>query len=88
MPRLRIEITGRVQGVGFRWFTRRAAGMRGITGYVMNLPDGTVLCEAQGEQQALDAFVADLHRGPSHGQVAEVSVRTVAELDEAGFEIR
>jgi acylphosphatase len=88
MPRLRIEISGRVQGVGFRWFTRRTAGMRGISGFVMNLPDGTVLCEAQGEPKALDAFITDLRRGPPHGQVAAVNTETMAEQDEAGFEIR
>jgi acylphosphatase len=88
MPRLRIEISGRVHGVGFRWFTRRAAGMRDITGFVMNMPDGTVLCEAEGEQAALDAFLADLHRGPPHSQVSGVHAEPIAEQESSGFEIR
>jgi acylphosphatase len=88
MPRLRIEITGRVQGVGFRWFTRRAAGMHGIAGHVMNLPDGTVLCEAEGEQQALDAFVRELRRGPPHAQVLDAALTSIPEQDSSAFEIR
>ncbi|MFH1537865.1 MAG: acylphosphatase [bacterium] len=70
----RAIIRGRVQGVGFRYFTARAARQLGITGGVRNLPDGTVEAEAAGSDPNLREFLAELHRGPSFSTVASVDV--------------
>ena len=52
---------GRVQGVGFRWTTRRIAKGYPIVGYVRNLPDGTVEVVAEATPTVLDQFVAAIH---------------------------
>ena len=67
---LRIRLTGRVQGVGFRWFTRRAAQELGLKGRVRNLPDGRVEVEAAGDSERLDAFRERLRQGPPGSRVA------------------
>ena len=66
---LRIRLTGRVQGVGFRWFTRRAAQELGLTGRVRNLPDGRVEVEVAGTPERLDAFRERLRQGPRGSHV-------------------
>ena len=62
--RQHIVVRGRVQGVGFRFFTRSAARRHGLRGWVRNCADGTVELEAQGEAAELQALVAELHRAP------------------------
>ena len=56
----RVLYTGRVQGVGFRYTTRRIAHRYPITGYVKNLPDGRVELLAEGAPADLDQFLADI----------------------------
>jgi len=56
----RIFFTGRVQGVGFRFTARRAASRRQLTGFVRNLPDGTVEMLAQGRSEDIDDCIQDL----------------------------
>lgn len=65
-------IEGRVQGVGFRWFTRERARRRGLSGWVQNRPDGTVEIRVSGLQDVLDAFATDLARGPKDSNVTAV----------------
>jgi acylphosphatase len=60
----RIHVTGRVQGVGFRYSTVREAKRRGITGFVKNQYDGSVYIEAEGSQEQLLDFVEWCRRGP------------------------
>lgn len=67
--RCRFEVTGRVQGVGFRAHARAAAEQLGLVGYVENRADGAVVGEADGEPAALDAFAAWLRRGPTFARV-------------------
>jgi len=55
-----IRFHGRVQGVGFRYTACRAAAGFDVTGYVRNLPDGSVECVAEGEAGEIDAFLAAL----------------------------
>lgn len=88
MSRLRIEIRGVVQGVGFRWFTRRAAGRIGLAGFVRNEPDGSVCCEAEGTDEALQALLAELRQGPRGSRVDEVRARPIDPEGGQGFEIR
>ena len=68
----RFIIIGHVQGVGYRYFTRRAAESCGVVGTVRNMPDGSVEAVAEGEPSALDAFRGELERGPSAGRVERV----------------
>ena len=56
----RFLVTGRVQGVGFRWFVARLAQREALGGFVRNLPDGRVEVLASGEQVALERLLAAL----------------------------
>jgi acylphosphatase len=66
----RLRLSGRVQGVGFRWFTRQAARELGLTGRVRNLPDGRVEIEVAGGGEALAAFRERVRQGPQGARVA------------------
>ena len=73
MPKhLKITITGRVQGVGFRHAARDQARYMGIKGYVKNLPDGSVFIEAEGEDEAMALFVRWCRQGPPFARVEDV----------------
>lgn len=65
MVNVHLTITGRVQGVGFRWGTLRLAQQFGITGFVRNQADGTVYVEAQGPDETVTAFIRQLAAGPT-----------------------
>lgn len=67
-------VKGRVQGVNFRYYTRSRARALGITGYVRNLPDGSVEVVARGSEPALQALLDWLHQGPPAARVREVQV--------------
>jgi acylphosphatase len=56
-------VSGRVQGVGFRWFVERTAGSMGLTGWVKNLSNGNVEIEAEGDRQTLESFLAAINSG-------------------------
>ena len=62
-----------MQGVGFRWFTVSRARAVHVTGFVRNLPDGSVEVEAEGPRETLTALVTELSRGPSGAVVTDVS---------------
>jgi len=68
----RFIVSGRVQGVGFRYFAIRAARQAGVTGTVRNLPDGTVEAIAEGSTTAVGEFREALEHGPSFGHVSRV----------------
>lgn len=87
--RRRYLISGRVQGVGFRFFAEAAAAREGLHGWVSNRPDGDVEIEAEGEAEALERFERHIRHGPPGARVEKV------EMDEAvpagrdtGFSIR
>jgi acylphosphatase len=73
----RALISGRVQGVGFRFFARRAAESEGVTGWARNLPDGRVETLVEGESGAVDRYLAKMRRGPVGGRVDNVEVEDV-----------
>jgi len=70
----RYVIVGRVQGVGFRYFTEAAAAREGILGWVRNTPDGNVEVTAEGEAEALERFERGLYHGPPGARVARIDV--------------
>jgi acylphosphatase len=85
----RFLITGRVQGVGFRYFTLDAARREGLHGFVRNNDDGSVETVAEGESAALERFERAIRRGPSRSRVEQVMVDDVEPAGLAtGFEIR
>ena len=63
MIRQRIVFYGWVQGVGFRYRARHAAGLYGVTGWVRNDPDDTVTMEIQGTQEQIDQVIMAIERG-------------------------
>lgn len=65
-------ISGRVQGVGFRFFTQRAAARHQVRGYVRNLEDGRVEALAEGHEKVVEEFRNDLAAGPAYSQVDDV----------------
>ena len=67
-------VTGRVQGVGFRYFVARAARGLGLSGYVRNLPDGTVELAVAGDRAALESLAALLEKGPPGAIVKSVEL--------------
>ena len=69
-------ISGRVQGVGFRYFTRDAATREGLTGWVRNLPDGRVEVLVEGEAEAVTRIERALRAGPRGARVDTVYVDT------------
>jgi len=83
-----LTISGKVQGVGFRYFVLRQAQELGITGWVSNKPNGDVEALAQGEKADLEQFVAKVKEGPSFSSVEDVSLNWVNEAEQYfGFEI-
>jgi acylphosphatase len=70
----RLVVTGRVQGVGFRWFARETAHGLGVAGWVRNMPDGTVVCEIAAPPDVVARFTAELRAGPPAAEVFEVRV--------------
>ncbi|MBI5410863.1 MAG: acylphosphatase [Nitrospirae bacterium] len=73
--RARIWVSGRVQGVGYRMFTRDEARRLGLLGGVRNLRDGRVEVEVEGERGAVDAFVESLRAGPPMARVIDLQVQ-------------
>jgi len=78
----RFLISGRVQGVGFRYFAQRSAARHQVRGYVRNLEDGRVEVFAQGPEPVVKAFRDDLAAGPSFSEVEKVE-EIVADTDTA-----
>ncbi len=72
MARSRFRVTGRVQGVGFRSWTVRAARSLGLAGWVRNLPDGSVELEAHGPDEHMAALREALWKGPLFARVTGV----------------
>ena len=69
MERIDLTVTGRVQGVAFRWHAVRQAQSLGLVGWVRNQPDGSVRLVAEGPRPALEAMVRWAGRGPDHARV-------------------
>ena len=85
MTRLHLTVRGRVQGVGFRWFAKEEAESRGLSGFARNREDGSVEVEAEGDPEAVDAFVERLRSGPPASRVESIDVTTVEPRGDRGF---
>jgi len=82
MPATHLLVSGRVQGVGFRWFVRVAARRLQLAGWVTNRRDGTVEIAASGREEKLAEFRRVVSRGPDGAEVTGV-----AELDPIAEEL-
>lgn len=74
MQQATIIVKGKVQGVFFRASTKKTADHLGICGQVKNLPDGNVWITAEGEESAMEAFIAWCKQGPPLAKVTDVTV--------------
>ena len=85
----RFLISGRVQGVGFRFFAEAVGAREGLHGWVRNLPDGRVEAVAEGESEAIDRFEVALRHGPRGARVDDVVIEEeMPGARETGFWIR
>jgi acylphosphatase len=74
----RYIVTGRVQGVGFRWFVEHAAVQLGLAGWVRNRADGSVEVLASGTREKLHELYSQLRKGPRASRVEHVEVEDAA----------
>ena len=86
--RVRVVVSGRVQGVFFRDETRRRARSLGVAGWVANRPDGSVEAVFDGRRDAVESMVEWCRRGPSGAHVDEVQAAWEDPRGEAGFAVR
>jgi acylphosphatase len=85
--RVRVLVSGDVQGVGFRWYCREEATGAGVGGFVRNLPDGRVEAAFEGEPDAVDRMVAWCRTGPAWATVSSVEVQDEDPAGASGFSI-
>ena len=83
-----ITIYGRVQGVGFRYYTKLKADLLGIRGFVKNQPDGSVYIEAEAGADAMNEFLAFCRKGPPLARVINMKVADSASSGYENFRIR
>jgi len=70
--RLRLSVQGVVQGVGFRWSTKRAADQLNLTGWVRNESDGSVTAEVEGDPGLIQSFIDELETGNRFAHVTRI----------------
>lgn len=78
---LKIVIKGRVQGVGYRYFTKRRADELGITGHVKNNADGSVEIQARGEDAKMQQFLHKLKQGPENASVKKLDITETQKIN-------
>jgi acylphosphatase len=87
MRTVRVRISGRVQGVGYRYWVERTAGDLGLSGWVRNRSDGSVEAVFSGRADDVDAMIARCQHGPRLAVVATVDVVEEPEYSSPGFEV-
>jgi acylphosphatase len=84
----RFVVSGRVQGVGYRYFALRAAEALGVTGFVRNLADGRVEAVGEGPEEVLAEFEQQLRQGPAFSHVESVERAAIEPRGDRGFQVR
>ncbi|AWR86515.1 acylphosphatase [Meiothermus taiwanensis] len=87
MFRITVLVSGRVQGVGYRYFTRKKALELGLSGYAENLSDGRVEVVAEGEKTDLELLIHHLRQGPRGALVEQIDVQWSKAAGLQGFQI-
>jgi acylphosphatase len=82
-----VHVTGRVQGVSFRWYAASEAARLGLAGWIRNEPDGSVRAHAEGPADSVDQFVAWCRQGPPAARVDDVAVTEVEGTAATSFDI-
>ena len=88
MKRVRVVVSGRVQGVFFRAECERRARELGVGGFVRNLADGRVEATFEGPDEAVEAAVAWCREGPPWARVESVETTEELPVGERGFRVR
>ena len=88
MKRVRVVVSGEVQGVGYRYTMRMIAREVGVTGWVRNRRDGSVEAEVEGSDAQVDEVLAWMAEGPPGALVREAKVTDAAPQGGRGFEVR
>ena len=83
-----VRISGRVQGVWYRGWTRDEALARGLTGWVRNAPDGSVDAHIEGPEAAVAAMITAFWQGPPAASVSSLEAEVCNPLGTQGFEIK
>lgn len=83
----KINVSGRVQGVGFRRYVVNEARFLGLKGIVRNLPDGNVCIEAEGDEENLDIFLIWCRKSPGFSFVESLSFEAFPPVNHSGFRI-
>ena len=86
--RVLVTAHGKVQNVGFRYFTHNTANALGLSGYVKNQIDGSVYIEAEGPEELLEEFVYLVKQGPRWANVSRVDLQEAPVDNMKGFVIR
>lgn len=81
LKRYKAVLTGNVQGVGLRVFAKEQATNLGVTGWIKNMPDGTVNLEMQGNQEAIDKLTAVIKKGNFIIKVETMDIEEIATVD-------
>jgi acylphosphatase len=84
----RVRVTGRVQGVFFRAWTRDQARELSVAGWVRNAADGSVEAHVEGERGAVDKLIDRMRQGPPSAMVEDLQVEDVSAKGFDGFEVR
>jgi acylphosphatase len=82
-----VRVTGRVQGVSFRWYAVREARRLGLVGWVRNEPDGSVAAHLEGPDDAVEEMVAWCRHGPPAAGVDRVEVQDAGPSGASSFEV-
>ncbi len=85
---VQIRVYGRVQGVGFRYYTHKKAQELDVKGYVRNRPDGTVYIEAEASSDQLERFILWCESGPSWARVSRIEHQFVSLIGYDSFVVR
>lgn len=89
LRRVKVNVCGRVQNVGYRNFAARVANTCHVVGYVKNQSDGSVLLEAEGAETDIARLVHELKKGPGFASVTSIDVMNIAcREDEEEFTIK
>lgn len=80
-----IKVFGRVQGVGFRFYTKKKASELGLKGSVQNKADGSVYIEVEGQEEAVEQFIIWCNNGPQWARVSKVQMQEIPGMGYESF---
>jgi len=87
MKTLKLIIFGKVQGVGYRYYTRLYANEIGIKGTVKNQLDGTVIVYASGNEEQCELFLEKLYKGSPFSKVSHIEIETIDFIEYTDFDV-